>query len=138
MPSLQLPPDVSSPEAARRFVKRVLSELGESGETTERAVLLANELVTNAVVHTRSRITLEVEVTASQVAIAVADRGPGLIRLRQPTPSDTTGRGLQLLDRLADSWTVDYGAGGKRISFVIASRKAAPSGAGHHEACTPR
>jgi anti-sigma regulatory factor (Ser/Thr protein kinase) len=68
-------------------------------------VLIASELVTNAHVHGRSPVTMELWTTPGRVLLAVTDAGPGpddpLAGLQDPglTPD---GRGLWLTHQLAD------------------------------------
>jgi anti-sigma regulatory factor (Ser/Thr protein kinase) len=74
--------------------------------------LLVNELVTNSIRHADSalgddRIRLRVVALREVVRVEVCDSGPGFA----PAPGDadpeaTSGRGLYLLDRIADRWGV--------------------------------
>jgi two-component sensor histidine kinase len=50
----------------------------------DRAVLLAHELVTNAVAHARTEIRLRLELRGDRLHIAVRDGSPGLLRLVTP------------------------------------------------------
>lgn len=110
--------------AARRFVRAVLHGRGD----TALAELLASELCTNAVIHTRSGqpdgwFFLSVELLAGQCAarLRVLDLGgprtPTYIR-DDPgaAPSlDVHGRGLALVDSLSLHWDVQPGRYGRAV-----------------------
>jgi anti-sigma regulatory factor (Ser/Thr protein kinase) len=110
---------------ARRFVTE---RLGEVGAEIARVVgLMVSELATNCVRHTTSDFTVEIERTAREVCVRVSDRGEGMPVIRSPDATDPSGRGLQLVDELADSFGVDYDAarragdetGTKTVWFVV-------------------
>lgn len=83
-------------------------------------VLLASELVSNAVRHAgSSSIAINFQVLADCVRVEVADEGPGFApALPNPTPGKAGGWGLKLVDELADRWGVadDDGA---RVWFEL-------------------
>jgi anti-sigma regulatory factor (Ser/Thr protein kinase) len=79
--SVVLPGEVTSPARAREFTVRILAESGLSEEATGTAALFASELVTNAVLHSRSgqggKVRLAVVVTAGEyIQVEVRDDGP--------------------------------------------------------------
>lgn len=118
---LTLPPALSSARAARRRVRQALSDWGLS-ELAETAMLLTTEVVTNSVLHARTTIVLTIVRRAEGgVRIGVRDHSHHLPVRRRHTHDSTTGRGLQLLDRLADSWAVESDPGGKTVSFCVTS-----------------
>jgi anti-sigma regulatory factor (Ser/Thr protein kinase) len=71
-------------------------------------VLLASELVTNAVVH-----------GAPPVEITVGDAHPDVPQPRHAMREDEHGRGLLLVDRLSDRWGVDAHPPGKSVWFEL-------------------
>jgi anti-sigma regulatory factor (Ser/Thr protein kinase) len=78
----------------------------------EDARLLVNELVTNSIRHAGAIDTgwigLRIVATPSQLRIEVIDQGPGFDpHFDPPTLEQTSGRGLFLVDALADRWGVD-------------------------------
>ncbi|MFE5036785.1 ATP-binding protein [Streptomyces sp. NPDC056683] len=108
---LELPSHRSSVRVARRSVRARLTGWGLSREVCEDAVLLVSELATNAVIHTLSvRILCGMGLISDGcVRLEVHDHdysGGGLPR-RDPGPDDEGGRGLLLVEQLADSWGVD-------------------------------
>ena len=52
------------------------------------------------------RIVVRVVAEGEVVTVAVSDDGPGLPKLRHPDPDDPTGRGLLLVDTVAESWGI--------------------------------
>jgi anti-sigma regulatory factor (Ser/Thr protein kinase) len=76
--------------------------------------LLVTELLTNSVRHgalAEDWITLDVEIYANSVQVAVTDRGPGFEPAPTPRPHRDRlgGWGLCLVDHLADRWGVNTG-----------------------------
>ena len=103
---LQLNKDLDAPATARRFVADEASRL--PANVVSDAELLVSELVTNAVVHGRSAITLRVNVDPPGIGIAVHDRGEDTIEVPPdpPDPGTPGGRGLQIVRALATAWGV--------------------------------
>jgi anti-sigma regulatory factor (Ser/Thr protein kinase) len=101
---LDLPPTTESVPAARRFVRE---QLADSELDVDTAVLLGSELVTNAILHARTQVTVTVELNVDLARISVRDRSPVQPRIHAFSTSAATGRGLRLLDRLAERWGVD-------------------------------
>ena len=91
---------------ARRFVVEVLRDI--EPEVVEDAVMMVSELATNAV--------------RQQVRISVSDAGLGRPTMRSPRPEEATGRGLCIVQVLADSWGVTTHDGfGKTVWFSLAA-----------------
>src|SRR5215218_8154893 len=87
---LVLAPIPTAAASARAFVRDLLGywQLALPDNTlADRAVLLAAELVTNAVVHARTELQLRVELRGELLHLAVRDGSPRLLRLvPSPTP----------------------------------------------------
>lgn len=106
---MRLPKDTRAPLLARAFVRKELGEL-HSVEVRDRVELLASELVTNAVVHAGSLVTMDVVCEASgAVLVEVADGSPVHPVLRETALLDENGRGLELVDKLSVEWGVREG-----------------------------
>jgi anti-sigma regulatory factor (Ser/Thr protein kinase) len=111
--SATLPGEATSAGAARKFTARVLGEAGVGAGVLDAAVLIASELVANAVVHSMSgqggKVRLTVVVMAGQwVQVECRDDGPlpGTAPLRAfpaaPPAADREGaRGLYLVAALS-------------------------------------
>ncbi len=109
-----LPPDALSPSRARRFVTSSLRRW-QRDDWDFVAGLLVTELVTNAVLHARTEITVALELRDEVLRIRVADGSPRRPQLRGPSTDATTGRGLGLVEQLSRSWGVDSLADGKSV-----------------------
>ena len=99
------------------------------------AVLLTSELVTNAIKHEAGQtITLFITCTYGHLRVDVHDTSRFFPRLLDATGEEELGRGLQLVDTLADKWGCDLTADGKavyfRLSFQPATRPAMASRGG--------
>ena len=103
---VRLDPDLSAPERARRSLDEMLGTVDE--ELLEDIRLLVNELVTNSVKFAGSgAIELKMEASDDAVRVEVVDEGPGFSPFfEEPTLEDTSGRGLFLVEALADRWGV--------------------------------
>jgi anti-anti-sigma factor len=116
---LLLAPTPTAAAAARGFVRQVCRywELALPDSTVvERAVLLANELVTNAVVHAHTELQLRLELRGDRLHIAVRDGSPRLLRLvTAPDPEAQGGRGLWLVEQLAVGWGVNRHPDGGKV-----------------------
>ena len=116
---LRLAPTLSAPAAARAFVQEVCNYWEAAlPDTTvvDRAMLLANELVTNAVVHARTDLRLRLELRGDWLHIAVRDGRPRLLRVVASDRHAPGGRGLWLVEQLARAWGVrPHPDGGKVV-----------------------
>ena len=91
---------------ARNMVTVALLEAPCTPPMIEVARLLVSELATNAVRHARSEsFTVEVEVDEVMASVSVQDDDPGAVEVRLPEDESAEGgRGLRLVDELADQW----------------------------------
>ncbi len=133
--STTLEADPSSVRAARRFVAEALMASGRPGDA-ETAELLVSELVTNAVLHARSRAELVVEVSGELLRVEVRDLSAALPTPRAHHRESQTGRGLELVELLSDRWGVqlDEGPdaqGGKSVWFELELDLPVPTPGGH-------
>ena len=117
---LELPAALSAPGAARAHVRRLLVEW-ELDALTDVVVLLVSELVTNAVLHAGSASALLVEAADGGVRITLSDASPVLPALRRSSGTATTGRGVRLLEDLAQEWGAEPSGSGKRVWCVVSA-----------------
>src|SRR5829696_6184774 len=121
---LRLAPTPTAAAAARAFVRDVCRywQLALPDATVmDRAVLLANELVTNAVVHAHTELRLRLELRGDRLHIAVRDGSPGLLRLVAPDAQAEGGRGIWLIEQLARSWGVNRHPDGGKVVWCVLS-----------------
>ncbi|MFI7010393.1 ATP-binding protein [Streptomyces sp. NPDC050145] len=116
---LEVGADPAEVGRARRWARSRFAGAGiEADEpVAETLILLVSELVTNAVVHTGrpAVLRLALPVGSGVVRVEVAD-----VSSRPPAPrhaegSETNGRGLELVDVLADRWGWRPEGAGKAI-----------------------
>ncbi|WP_107452047.1 ATP-binding protein [Streptomyces sp. NRRL F-5650] len=112
--------DVRAVPEARRAVRELLRHWGGPGQS-EVAELLTSELVTNALVHTDEGAVLTATVGPRALRVEVQDfagrgRPP---RPRAPQEGSTNGRGLFLVESLADDWGVRPCGAGKSVWFEL-------------------
>jgi anti-anti-sigma factor len=115
---LLLAPTLSAPAAARAFVQQVCHYWEPTlPDTTvvDRAVLLASELVTNAVVHARTDLRLRLELRGDWLHLAVRDGSPRLLRVVAADPHAPGGRGLWLVEQLATAWGINRHPDGTKV-----------------------
>ena len=115
---ITLPPALTSGREARVFVADRLAEWRLEG-LLDTALLLTSELVTNAVVHARSPVSVTIRRILDRLRVEVADVGGGALVLRNPSADATGGRGLQLMDALAASWGTSAFDAGKLVWFEL-------------------
>jgi two-component sensor histidine kinase len=116
---LDLPPRPASAAEARRFVGRALQPL-TSAEHREIGILLASELVTNALLYAEGRIRVGIAADDARVRITVRDHSNAPARPKQVNIEATSGRGLSLVERLSSAWGVEtVPDDGKEVWFEL-------------------
>lgn len=83
--------------------------------------LLVSEMVTNAVLHARTDIHVSIEHGEDVIRVEVSDQCASGPMVRHFTQQSATGRGLQLVEQLADRWGSEPVDGGKVVWFELAS-----------------
>jgi anti-anti-sigma factor len=116
---LGLAPTPNAAATARRFVRETLQSwrlTPPDGELSDQAQLLADELVTNAVVHAQTDMRLRLELGGELLHIAVHDFDHRLPRPLPDDPQAQGGRGLRLVEWLAAAWGAQpHPEGGKVV-----------------------
>jgi anti-sigma regulatory factor (Ser/Thr protein kinase) len=115
-----LPREAASVRAARQIVASALDGSAVPNEKRQDVVLLTSEVATNALVHAGSAFDLSLSLEAGTVRVEVHDDGGVFSPSRAAGPGATAGRGLALLEVMADRWgTRDEGALGKVVWFEL-------------------
>jgi anti-sigma regulatory factor (Ser/Thr protein kinase) len=120
------------PPAARAARELLSDRVGDSvqGERLHDVLLLATELVTNAVLHAGvdESQTLELHATAGPGALRLAVVDPGGVTEPEVQELDLTapgGMGLFLVQQLSDRWGVQRAPdGGREVWFEVATAAA--------------
>ncbi|MGW4597454.1 ATP-binding protein [Streptomyces sp. NPDC004457] len=116
-----LPSRPESAATARRLAQVVVLRTWRlTPKLAEDAVLLVSELVGNAVRHTGARVFgLRMRRRTGWIRVEVRDPSRGLPCLMPVQELDVSGRGLFLVDKLADRWGVDLLPRGKTTWFEM-------------------
>ncbi|MFI7273888.1 SpoIIE family protein phosphatase [Streptomyces sp. NPDC049879] len=106
--------------------RRQVGEMLRDWDDPERvfgAVLMLSEIVTNVLTHTDGDALLVAELSGPPgerlLRVEVSDDSDQLPHLRDPGELATTGRGLQLMDSLADAWGYQPRGMGKTTWFEL-------------------
>ncbi len=111
-------PDPASLREVREFVRRALG--ASHGGDGENAVIVANELATNALTHAKSPFTVAVTCTPSRVRIAVRDVSAPAPNARFSAREQAGALGIAIIAALSDVWGVDPEPDGKSIWAELA------------------
>jgi anti-sigma regulatory factor (Ser/Thr protein kinase) len=107
----------SSPAVVRRWLA---GELGAEHTQLDPAMLGVSELVSNTVLHTGGPGVARLRRRDGRLRIEVVDDdGAHLPVPGEPALDALSGRGLQLIDDLADAWGVDRSGDGKVVWFDL-------------------
>jgi PAS domain S-box-containing protein len=127
--SLQQHVAPADPEAlteARRMIRAAVRAWGV-GERSYEVELVADELITNVLLHTDGSAIFTLRVLAGhdrRLRVEVEDSSSALPCRREAGESGVSGRGLLLVDRLTDVWGVEARGGGKAVwcEFMVPRR----------------
>jgi anti-sigma regulatory factor (Ser/Thr protein kinase) len=93
---------------ARQQVRKALADWGITDQLADSVTLSANELLTNAVTHCQvsyAQVEIRLAIHGTELVLEVADPDrDGLPQLHHSAPDEEGGRGLALVEALADSW----------------------------------
>jgi anti-sigma regulatory factor (Ser/Thr protein kinase) len=114
---LELMADPNAVGQARAWLKSRLGGWSPDGVATVQ--LLLSELVTNAILHTTDVVEVTAERSGSKVTVEVADSNPSKPVVKQYERDAATGRGLHLVEALADAWGVRGDERRKSVWFRV-------------------
>ena len=117
---VDLPPDLTAPRAARAEVRKALSRWRLLA-FLDTVTLAVSELVGNAVVHGRPPVRLVLSRGERSLRAGVHDRAPSRPASRGAGDDAESGRGLAILDALADDSGVEELPQGGKIVFATFS-----------------
>jgi len=104
----------------RRDVRACLAEWDVGEEATDAAVVVANELASNAVDHARTPFSLVLTPAPPLLRLELTDGSAAEPQLQVHDVSAVRGRGLQMVDALAAEWTFHHHDTGKTVVAMIA------------------
>ncbi|MBV2356291.1 SpoIIE family protein phosphatase [Streptomyces sp. J2-1] len=125
------PGDPEALTQARHMIRTAVRAWGARDRADE-IELAADELVTNALLHTEGAAVVTLRVLDGEgrrLRVEVEDSSSALPRRREPSDDRVSGRGLILVDRLADEWGVEARGGGKAVwcEFRVSARELEPA-----------
>src|SRR3954447_3885961 len=127
MVTLTLPPEPASVASARAYVTEALDTVGIGPATREPAVLLTSELVTNGIIHGRTDVEVQLDITEDAVRVEVIDSGKeGCPVAEDVQPDADHGRGLMIVSRLSSSWGVELSRSRTAVWFELRCSRAPP------------
>ncbi|GGW01842.1 magnesium or manganese-dependent protein phosphatase [Streptomyces narbonensis] len=107
---------------AREQLRQLLHDWTDEDQL-DSAVLMVSEMVTNVLVHTDGDALLVAEVACGgksrRLRVEVSDQSDELPHKRHPGEMASSGRGLLLMEMLADAWGFDPRGEGKSIWFEL-------------------
>ncbi|MGW1176079.1 ATP-binding protein [Kitasatospora sp. NPDC002543] len=123
---------IESTPLARYLLRAYLSGLPSGDRYRDTAELLLGELFANAVQHSDApddrRIEVRFTLVNSRLRLEVHDAGSGRPSLRTAAPSEERGRGLFLVNELAERWGCSSRPGGiGKFVWVLVAPAPAPA-----------
>src|SRR5687768_12191763 len=108
----------------RAAVAKSATDLGASAVQTDHLVLVASELVTNAISYAGGTGRVRLWSNGTALYCQVSDEGPGIPDseskgLIKPPPESTNGRGLWVARALAESIDIDSGPDGTSVTIML-------------------
>ncbi|HJU80950.1 MAG TPA: ATP-binding protein [Acidimicrobiia bacterium] len=113
----RFPPESRSASAARAFV--LDAGWSDDADNNLRLATVVSEVVTNAILHARTPFVVTVVLKGRIIRVGVSDRSGALPVRREYQLHHPTGRGLHIVDALADRWGVAEEPEGKTVWFEM-------------------
>ncbi len=120
------PGDPEALSQARHMIRAAVRAWG-SGQRADEIELVADELITNALMHTEGAAVVTLRVLSGadlRLRVEVEDSSSALPRRREAGADGVSGRGLLLVELLTDVWGVEARGGGKCVwcEFLVTGR----------------
>jgi anti-sigma regulatory factor (Ser/Thr protein kinase) len=122
-----LPPRAQAVAEARELTRTALLSW-RLEHLVDLATLVVSELVTNALTHARSEMTLELTRRPDLLRVSVTDASPDSPRRRRADPAAEGGRGMHMVAELASRWGIEQLPSGKRVWAEIVIEPTGPEG----------
>jgi len=111
---IRLQPDGSSVAEARQFARECLQRWHLEDQTAD-VELVVDELVTNAIRHSRGVVTLSIGRRLDRIVVQVQDPSPDRPEQEEQDILADNGRGLLLVEELTSEWGSTATDDGKRV-----------------------
>ncbi|ODU04367.1 MAG: hypothetical protein ABS81_10720 [Pseudonocardia sp. SCN 72-86] len=113
-------PTPESCGSVRRDLRAFLTDWQVDEDAAENAILVANELASNAVDHARTPYSLTATLTSTGLRVELTDESQDEPKLQPFDPRASRGRGLQLVSNLSAGWSFHRHAAGKTVIADLA------------------
>lgn len=128
---MRVPHDTHSAALVRHELGAELALRGVDPQSIDAVVLVASELVGNAVRHTTAAdgvgLAVDWALDDRGITVQVCDPSPVPPAPRNPSTTEPGGRGLRIVEALADDWGVRPTSDGKRVWAHVPVRHLATS-----------
>lgn len=129
---LRLPHRAESVRIARRTLRESMVRMNLPDEFSDDAEVVISELLGNAVRHARAIaggvVVMGWQLRNARLHLRVTDGGSGrTVEARKASLTAVSGRGLHIVERLADEWGVTNHAGGLRTVWASLPLDRVPS-----------
>jgi anti-sigma regulatory factor (Ser/Thr protein kinase) len=114
-----LPSSTAGAREARRLLREFAERVDLSSAHTDVVLLLASELVTNAVLHGRSNPRMTAVHDTTYLEVSVEDDNSRVPEVVDAAVDALGGRGLAIVELLSDEWGVKPTPGGKSVWFRL-------------------
>jgi anti-sigma regulatory factor (Ser/Thr protein kinase) len=109
--------------AARLFVRELANDAGADALAAQ---LLASELATNAVMHANTAFEVRVSDDGETFRVEIVNDAPEMLAAMRE-PSDGGGRGLHIVNTVAERWGTYSLDGEKVVWFELPAHRFAPA-----------
>ena len=118
--SVRFPAIAQSVVDARKFVSDSIVHVPR--EVSDTLLVITSELASNCIRHGATVFEIRIDQLPDRILVEAEDDGDGEPVVRSPEPSETSGRGLQIVKALSDSWGVvrKSRTSGKTVWAVLA------------------
>lgn len=116
---LRLLPQARAAGTARHFTRTTCTQW-DLPAPLDAALLVVSELVTNAVRHAGSPVTLHLFARPDHLRVEVEDEAPAPPQMRQAASMDLGGRGLALVEAVSREWGSSPSPTGKVVWATLA------------------
>ncbi len=117
----RFPPVPASAPQARHFVLAL--GWSDDADVNQKLAIVVSEVVTNAILHARTPFIVSVDAGEEAIRVAVTDESSALPAKRDYGSEQPTGRGLHIVEEIADRWGVAPSPPGKTVWFEFEGRR---------------
>jgi anti-sigma regulatory factor (Ser/Thr protein kinase) len=108
----------------RKAVARCAVDMGATPVQADHLVLVASELVTNAIAYAGGSGRIKLWLNGTALYCQVSDEGPGIsapsdLGIRRPPPQALSGRGLWVARSLAETIDIETGPSGTSVTVMV-------------------